>query len=64
LRVVNAAVAFLEDELSDCHTGTGAYVRLAGVLNDPTGRAELPVDVLARLGFASEVVVVRVGHDR
>ena len=62
--VVDSAVPPLEHELPDRDPDPGADVGLVGLLDHPSGCHELLVDVLAGLRLASEVVVIRIGHER
>ena len=60
--VVDAAVALLEDELAHGDAGTRADVGRVGLLNQPAGLDELPVDLDAGARFPSKVVVVLRAH--
>ena len=61
-QVVDPAVALLQGELPDSDAGPSCHVRLSGVLDHPTGRLELSVDVDPGLSLSSEVSVVWVDH--
>lgn len=61
-QVVDTAVALFKNELPDGYTPSGTEVGLVGMLDDPPGRHELPVDVDTRLGLARKVLLGRVAH--